>query len=418
MKIPCSSCNQRLEIPEELAGQTIECPTCNATLAVPALETPPPAVPQVQESSPQAASSKKSISSIPKWAIASVAGIAVVVVGLIMFSPDKAVKTDEESQRPSPPAESKPVEPVAKASQPEPPTVKAPDISIHIAARDGNIEAVKQHLAAGTDVNAKGLGGITPLSDAAYYGRKEIMELLIASGADANAKDYGGETPLDWAIRGKHTETADFLLKHGGKTGAELKGDEPVSKAATPETPTAKVPDTIYRAAQAGNIEAVKQHLAAGADVNVKDKVGGTPLHRAAYKGHKEIVELLIDNGADVNAERHETVRVPADKITPIQEAAFGASEATYKTYLEIMSILIAAGADVNAKVPFNTPLEEVIKWPEIVELLIANGVDVNTRDNRNRTPLDRAIKFKCPETATLLRKYGGKTGEELEAGN
>ena len=411
MKIPCSSCNQRLEIPEELAGQTIECPTCNATLAVPALETPPPAVPQVQESSPQAASSKKSISSIPKWAIASVAGIAVVVVGLIMFSPDKAVKTDEESQRPSPPAESKPVEPVAKASQPEPPTVKAPDISIHIAARDGNIEAVKQHLAAGTDVNAKGLGGITPLSDAAYYGRKEIMKLLIASGADANAKDYGGETPLDWAIRGKHTETADFLVKHGGKTGAELKGDEPVSKAATPETPTAKVPDTIYRAAQAGNIEAVKQHLAAGADVNVKDKVGGTPLHRAAYKGHKEIVELLIDNGADVNAERHETV-----KVTPIQEAAFGASETTYKTYLEIMSILIAAGADVNAKGYGNTPLEQVIKLPELVELLIANGADVNTRGIRGRTPLDRAINKKSPETADLLRKHGAKTAEELEA--
>jgi cytohesin len=330
---------------------------------------------------------------------------------LIMFSPDKAVKTDEESQRPSPPAESKPVEPVAKASQPEPPTVKAPDISIHIAARDGNIEAVKQHLAAGTDVNAKGLGGITPLSDAAYYGRKEIMELLIASGADANAKDYGGETPLDWAIRGKHTETADFLLKHGGKTGAELKGDEPVSKAATPETPTAKVPDTIYRAAQAGNIEAVKQHLAAGADVNVKDKVGGTPLHRAAYKGHKEIVELLIDNGADVNAERHETV-----KVTPIQEAAFGASETTYKTYLEIMSILIAAGADVNAHGFGNTVLEEVIKLPELVELLIANGADVNTRGIRGRTPLDRAINKKSPETADLLRKHGGKTAEELKA--
>lgn len=38
MKIPCLNCNQRLEIPEELAGQTIECPACNASLAVPSLE--------------------------------------------------------------------------------------------------------------------------------------------------------------------------------------------------------------------------------------------------------------------------------------------------------------------------------------------------------------------------------------------
>jgi predicted component of type VI protein secretion system len=34
------------------------------------------------------------------------------------------------------------------------PTDKAPDISIHEAARDGHIAAVKQHLDAGTDVNA------------------------------------------------------------------------------------------------------------------------------------------------------------------------------------------------------------------------------------------------------------------------
>ena len=42
----------------------------------------------------------------------------------------------------------------ATTQQPEPPTAEAPDISIHEAAEEGNIEAVKQHLAAGTDVNA------------------------------------------------------------------------------------------------------------------------------------------------------------------------------------------------------------------------------------------------------------------------
>ena len=59
----------------------------------------------------------------------------------------------------------------------------APDISIHDAARDGNIEAVKQHIAAGTDLNAK---------------------------ADDSL------TPLDWAISQKHLEIADLLCKHGG----------------------------------------------------------------------------------------------------------------------------------------------------------------------------------------------------------
>ena len=51
------------------------------------------------------------------------------------------------------------------------------------------------------------------------------------------------------------------------------------------------------------NVEAVNQHLADGADVNVKDEARGfTPLHFATPNGQKEIVELLIADGADVNA--------------------------------------------------------------------------------------------------------------------
>ena len=42
----------------------------------------------------------------------------------------------------------------------EPPTAKAPDISIHKAADDGNIEAIKQHIAAGTDVYARVVVGL------------------------------------------------------------------------------------------------------------------------------------------------------------------------------------------------------------------------------------------------------------------
>ena len=49
----------------------------------------------------------------------------------------------------------------------------------------------------------------------------------------------------------------------------------------------------------------------------------------------------------------------------------------------------------------------------EIIELLIAAGADVNAKTKRGETPLDWAKKY--PETADLLRKHGGKTGEELK---
>ena len=132
-------------------------------------------------------------------------------------------------------------EPVAEAAKPEPPTAEAPDISIHEAAWKGNIEAVKQHLAAGTDVDVKGgysstadtltikLADRTPLHEAASWGHMEIAELLIAKGVDVNAKVASGSkqglTALDAANETDQTEIADLLRKHGGKTGEELKAE-------------------------------------------------------------------------------------------------------------------------------------------------------------------------------------------------
>jgi ankyrin repeat protein len=247
-------------------------------------------------------------------------------------------------------------------ANPKQPTAKVPDISIREAARTGNIEAVKQHLAAGTDVNAKSDDriGWTPLHRSTDYGHKEIAELLIANGADVNAKatirNDDVVTPLDWAIRAKRTEIADLIRKHGGKTSDWLNAGK-----------------SIHIATKAGHIEAVKQHLAAGTDVNT---AGGrwrrVPVHEAAREGHKEIAELLIAEGADVNAE---------DNIgaTPL----FGAAGKGHK---------------------------------EIVELLIAEGADVNAKNKYGETPLDLAIARKQTETADLLRKHGGKTREELKA--
>jgi ankyrin repeat protein len=220
------------------------------------------------------------------------------------------------------------------------------DRALHKAAGAGNIEAVKQHLAAGADVDVKGgfMKG-APLHFAAGNGHKEIAELLIAKGADVNAKDDIDYTPLDWAD-GK-TETAALLRKHGGKHG------------------------TIHSAVEGGDAEAVKEFLAAGADVNAKNNTGWALLHSAAYDGRKEIVELLIAKGADVNVKSADG----SGGRTPLHFAAYYGHE-------------------------------------EIVELLISKGADVNAKRSNGATPLDLALG----ETADLLRKHGGKTGEGLKA--
>jgi ankyrin repeat protein len=111
----------------------------------------------------------------------------------------------------------------ATTQQPEPPIAKAPEISIYDAVQRGNIEAVKQHIAVGTDINAKSntKSQYIPLFMAAFKGHKEIAELPIVNGADVNAKMENGKTPLDSARF--HPKTADLLRKNGAKTGKELK---------------------------------------------------------------------------------------------------------------------------------------------------------------------------------------------------
>jgi len=163
----------------------------------------------------------------------------------------------------------------------------------------------------------------------------------------------------------------------------------------------------LYEAAESGDIEAVKQHLADGTDIELKcTGCGSTALGHAAKYGHNEIAELLIENGADVDAKDE-------DGSTPLHLAAL-------MGYKEIAELLIAKGADVNAKKDDGswTSLHSAAMTGsnEIVGLLIAAGADVNAKDAYGRTPLDWAIVDNHTEIADLLRKHGGKTGAELKA--
>jgi len=129
---------------------------------------------------------------------------------------------------------------------------------------------------------------------------------------------------------------------------------------------------SLIEAAAKGNIEAVKQHLAAGIDANAQNAWGSSALSNAAFDDHLKVAELLVDNGADVNA----------------------------KDYTSTTSLHVASQEGSN----------------KIVKFLFAKGADVNAKDENYQTPLDWAIKNKRTETADLLRKHGGKTGEELKA--
>ena len=113
-----------------------------------------------------------------------------------------------------------------------------PSVDIWTAANKGNIEAVKQHIAAGTDLDAKMQGGHTPLHTAANSGHKEVVELLIDNGADVNAKTDVGTTPLFYAAADGQKEIAELLIVKGADVNA--KGRE-VLKSTTERTVSSTV---------------------------------------------------------------------------------------------------------------------------------------------------------------------------------
>jgi ankyrin repeat protein len=356
---------------------------------------------------------------------------------------------------------------------------------LHYAAFYGQNEIAELLIAKGADVNAKDEYGYTPLHDAVDEGHKEVVGLLIAEGADVNAKGEDGETPLDWAewVHDWHSpedkaakkEITALLRKHGGKTGAEisihkaaeignieaikdhleagvnvnardrygqtpLDAAEQVDKNASPEIIAAKkeiakllrengamtreelfaIGWKLTAAAGAGDIEVVKKHLAAGADVNIY-----FPLGAAALTGHIHIVELLIREGANVN--KHQNFGGAGS--TALLNAASGG-------YVEIIAMLIDAGADVNGvNAPLWTPLHKAAQngHKVVAEFLIANGADVSARDWYGETPLDFTesanhfdyaenawlkdspeIKSVKKEIANIILENGGKSGAEF----
>ena len=210
------------------------------------------------------------------------------------------------------------------------------------AARAGDLEAIKQHIADGADVNAlqlempplmwaammgqtkavrlliengadvniKGEDGGTPLHGAAFFGKTDVVKLLLENGADIKARNNDGATPVD--VLSVDWETTAFIgslvgidikaegiavLKSGRQEIAKLFGVEDTFKQADTFSP-----QRLSKAALTGDVAAMKQALASGADPNTKDpESDSTLLVVAASMGHTEVVALLLEHGADIN---------------------------------------------------------------------------------------------------------------------
>ena len=93
---------------------------------------------------------------------------------------------------------------------------------IWTAAREGNLDAIKQSLAAGTSVNAREpQGGATPLNISALFGHTKVAAFLIEQGADVSLANSDGNTALHLASFFAHPDLVELLLKNGASVEAK-----------------------------------------------------------------------------------------------------------------------------------------------------------------------------------------------------
>jgi len=299
---------------------------------------------------------------------------------------------------------------------------------LHYAARNGFDQVVRTLLGAGADVNiGRNIDG-TPLFLAADEGHAQTVDALIEAGADVNAADNMGTTPLLVASSNGHGTIVAALLEAGANADVEavvhgifttalriakenhhndivellkIHSKNKSGKAFLQAAATLRLKELIKKL-NANDSEKLTRLLKEGADANIRNQFGETPLCAAARAGYSQMVDSLIAVNADVNAGcsaffrntphlngdeslaellsalaevtnnlAHPTV---IENFTPLHWSASNGDK-------QIVAALLKARADANAKAYYGkvvcTPLIVAEKngHIDIVELLKSHGV-------------------------------------------
>ena len=190
-----------------------------------------------------------------------------------------------------------------------------------LAIQRGDREAIPKLLQEGADINVRDAQGRTPVMIATYQHNTKMVRELLQAGADINIRDNNKENPL---LHAGAQGWLDIL-----KLAIEAHADTSLTNRFGGIS--------IIPASERGHVEVVRELLTCtNINVNHINNLGWTALLEAIVlsdggQAHQQIVQLLIDHGADVNLP-------DKDGVTPLQNAR-------KRGFTEIERILQQAGA-------------------------------------------------------------------------
>ncbi|HIX19567.1 MAG TPA: ankyrin repeat domain-containing protein [Candidatus Akkermansia intestinigallinarum] len=228
------------------------------------------------------------------------------------------------------------------------------------AAITGNVNVMDVLLAdPRSDINESAGNGFTPLIIASGTGAISSVQVLSALGADPDKCDADGTSPLQAAFESDAytPEIVRCLLEHGADPNLANK------RGLTP----------LHKAVGHGNATCVSLLLRHGARIDRADKAGMTPLMYAAARADEPIVRTLLDNRASVH-------RRDSSGRTPLIYALLAPVSSP--------SDIAAAESDAaDGESNIVTPAEK----KQVVLRLLEAGADPAIRDSDGRSAYDYA---------------------------
>lgn len=227
----------------------------------------------------------------------------------------------------------------AFAQEPAPPPVPDAVVALQVAAMNGDLRGITSAVDAHVAVDALGESHMTALGIASMYGRLDALRALLKAGASV-AVDQDGESILAVAAHEGHTEVMEALIAAGADVNAKNKdGISP-----------------LMVAAGSNRVGAVRTLVAKGADVNAVNNDGATALIASAYGGYAPATDALLSGGAKTD------VRDRAGR-TALMASALGGNAAVTSLLLEHKADpLVEDNNDMNALVyAASTGQDEVV---------------------------------------------------------
>ncbi len=303
------------------------------------------------------------------------------------------------------------------------------EIALHRAIESGHQTEIEKLIKEGVDVNYP-FEGEYPLIASAFKADSKTLQKLINAGAEVNVVNKDGYTHLSKACYcSSMKDKVKILLKNGADPNLYGYTSIPLLNAVKEEQE-----------------DICKLLIKKGAQVNVKDVYGKSPISEASINGYINIVELLLKNGADLTLEaalllnrqekikeiieskniQEKDLKELLDKAIEKDNLKLVINLINYgfkKKLYEILFASITAGADnitkyllqldinVNARNESGESLLHravMYNYPgELIKILLVKKANPNIKNTGNDTPIHLAVRWDNSNAIRHLIRYG-----------